>query len=461
MKGRIAFILSALLLAAFFQGRCFATADKDGPKIGDVPPPLTLTKTIQGAPAPELSWDKLKGKVVVLEFWATWCGPCIKSIPHLNDLVEQFKDKPVVFISVTSENEDVVRNFLKTRPINASIGIDDYEVLNKAFHVEGIPHAIIVDANGRIAAIAHPAAIKPENLDEVLAGKKCSLPAPAVYTMSKAAEEVVPNEAPALFEISIREHKMPAQITGPICMWSQDTNGFEGKIATVDSALHAVFDKTASRMNVQCKLPAGYYDFKLRAPYGHSNELESEFIAALRATFNLDVQQVTREMQVYILTQVNTNAPGLRPVDKPGGGGEMRGGFRLNGTRMSGIVYYLEPALGKPVFDETGLHGLYNVDMKWKLSEAEQLEEMTDARVWKAIDANPNGDWISALPQELKQGQTLQNLKRLMIELAKPESERFRPDPEAVVAAARERLGLQLTPAVRPVEILEVSDVSR
>jgi thiol-disulfide isomerase/thioredoxin len=89
---------------------------------------------------------------VVLEFLATWCGPCIQAIPHLNDLAEQFKNKPVVFISVTSENEYVVRILLNNHPMKTWVGLDDYEVLNKAFHVQGIPHAVIVDVNGRIRA---------------------------------------------------------------------------------------------------------------------------------------------------------------------------------------------------------------------------------------------------------------------------------------------------------------------
>lgn len=461
MKRWIKITLVVCFFFQLFTVYCLAVADQDGPKIGDIPPPLILTETVQGSPASELTWDKLKGKVVVLEFWATWCGPCIKAIPHVNELVEQFKDKPVVFISVTSENDDVVRNFVKNHPINASIGIDDYEVLNKAFHVQAIPHAVIVDATGHIAAITHPSEIKPENLDEVLAGKKCSLPEPEVYAIDKSSREAVINEAPALFEISIREHKMPARIVGPICTWSQDTNGFEGRIATVESALGAVFDKTDSRSIIKCKLPEGYYDFELRAPAGQSRELQNEFVVALRCAFHLDAKQFTKDMPVYILTQVDNNAPGLRRVDKNGGGGQMRGGFRSNGSRVNGIARDLEAALGKPVIDETGLDGFFYVDMKWKLSEAERLEETTDVRVWKAIDANPNGDWISTLPAELKEGRALENLKRLMIEMAKPESERFRPDPEAVVAAARERLGLQLTLEQRPVEMLEVIDASQ
>ena len=446
-----------------FASTSFAIADKDGPKIGEVPPPLTLTKTISGAPATDISWDNLKGKVVVLEFWATWCGPCRKAIPHLNDLAEQFKDKPVVFVSVTSENEEVVRLFLKNHPMKSSVGLDDYETLNKAFHVQGIPHAVIVDANGHIAAIAHPDDIKSENLEEVLAGKKCSLPEPDIYTVNKSSAEVVSNQAPALFEISIREHKMPQKIQGPYCMWSPipDGCGFEGKIATVESALNFVFNKTSSRMFLRSKLPDGFYDFELRTSLGHSNELQNQFIAALRTTFGIEVKQLSKEMDAYVLTQINTNAPGLRKVEKSGGGGQTGGGFRLNGTTMNVIANNLETSLGKPVFDESHLNGFFYVDMKWKLSEAEQLEKTTDMRVWNAVEANPKGDWISGLPAELREGKALENDQRLKIELAKPDAEQFRPDPDAVIEAARERLGLKLTLVQRPVEVLEVSEVSR
>jgi uncharacterized protein (TIGR03435 family) len=454
-------ILVTACFLTIFVSRSFAIADENGPKIGDIPPPLILAKTIQGPPTNEISWNKLEGKVVVLEFWATWCGPCIKAIPHLNELAEQFKDKPVVFISVTSENEDVVRLFLKNHPIKAWIGLDDYEVLNKAFHVEGIPHAVIVDATGHIAAITHPAEIKPENLEEVLAGKKCSLPSPTFYTIDKfPRDEVVTNQAPPLFEISIREHKMPHNLEGPICMWSSDTNSceFKGKIATVESALNYVFDKSPSHTFINCKLPDGYYDFELRAPSGHANELQNQFIAALRTTFGLDVKQTTKVMDVYVLTQINTNAPGFYKVEKSGGGGQTKGGFRLDGSNMKAVTEFLEMALGKPVFDETHLKGFYYVDMKWKLSEAEQLEASTDKRVWQAININPNGDWINSLPEELRTGKALENDKRLQAELVKPESQQFRPAQNNVIAAARERLGLQLTSVQRPVEVLEVSE---
>jgi hypothetical protein len=95
--------------------------------------------------------------------------------------------------------------------------------------------------------------------------------------------------------------------------------------------------------------------------------------------------------------------------------------------------------------------------MKWKLSASEQLMATTDRKVWRAIDANPHGDWISSLPPELREGEALEHDLRLKEEIAKPDNQQFLPDPKNVIAAARERLGLQLTFVQRPVDILEVN----
>ena len=100
----------------------------EGPQVGEPAPAIELEGLLhapEGAPAPnELGWDDLKGNVVVLEFWATWCGPCIAAIPHLNALTEEFKGKPVRFISVTDEDETKVRKFLEKRTMSSWIGLD-------------------------------------------------------------------------------------------------------------------------------------------------------------------------------------------------------------------------------------------------------------------------------------------------------------------------------------------------
>lgn len=185
--------------------------------------------------------------------------------------------------------------------------------------------------------------------------------------------------------------------------------------------------------------------------------MRNEFAAALRTTFGLEVKLITNTMAVYVLTQIRTNAPGLQSVARGGGGGDMTGGFRSDGCTLKSVAQSLERPLGKPVLEETGQPGFFSVDMKWKLSTSEQLVATIDRKVGQAIDANPHGDWISTLPKELREGAALEQDLRLQAELAKPGNQQFRPDPDAVIAAAQERLGLRLTLVRRPVEMLEVN----
>ena len=109
-------IVFALCVCGFYENNAFALAGKNGPKIGDMPPPLILSETIQGPSLNEIRWDKLKGKVVVLEFWNINCVPCVQAIPHLNELVVQFSNR-VVFISISDDNGDYLKKFLKRKPI--------------------------------------------------------------------------------------------------------------------------------------------------------------------------------------------------------------------------------------------------------------------------------------------------------------------------------------------------------
>ncbi|MBI3554361.1 MAG: TlpA family protein disulfide reductase [Elusimicrobia bacterium] len=96
------------------------------------------------------SLKDLKGQAVVLEFWATWCGPCVQGIPAMNKMVEAFDGRPVRFISVTSEPSEQIEDFLRTHPMKAWIGIDSEGKAERAFRVHGIPAIFVIDQYGRI-----------------------------------------------------------------------------------------------------------------------------------------------------------------------------------------------------------------------------------------------------------------------------------------------------------------------
>eukprot|EP01129_Flabellula_baltica_P002537 TRINITY_DN12349_c0_g1_i1.p1 TRINITY_DN12349_c0_g1~~TRINITY_DN12349_c0_g1_i1.p1 ORF type:complete len:196 (-),score=47.26 TRINITY_DN12349_c0_g1_i1:23-610(-) len=106
--------------------------------------------------------DFIKGKVYVLEFWATWCPPCRQTIPHLSQLQHQYGDA-VAFIGITDEDIQTVSPFVNQmgHQMDYRVAIDTlHDAQNKysrAFRQNGIPHAFVIDKLGRVAWVGHPA----------------------------------------------------------------------------------------------------------------------------------------------------------------------------------------------------------------------------------------------------------------------------------------------------------------
>src|ERR1043166_3171637 len=164
-------VLTAAACAQF----TLPAGEATGLKPGEEAPPLGLESVLQAPGVSQPSWTSLKGKVVVLEFWATWCGPCIAAIPHLNELADKFKDQPIQFIAITDQDKKVVGPFLRKKPMHAWIGLDTDKSMFKDYRVTGIPHTVVVDPKGIIAAITYPTFLTEQHLKDVLAGKKIAL----------------------------------------------------------------------------------------------------------------------------------------------------------------------------------------------------------------------------------------------------------------------------------------------
>lgn len=430
----------------------------ESPKVSDVPPALALSRILQGPAVGEVSWDKLKGKVVVLEFWSTSCGPCLAAIPHLNDLVDEFSQKPVVFLSVTGENEDHVKAFLKRKPIGGWIAIDDfYDVTRTAFGVNAIPTTFIVDASGKIAAITHPARLGAEHLNEVLAGKPCTLLPPEPDSIDGDIG-VVPITVPRIFEISIKGPFPQPKGAFGFRSWDETSGGFEAKKAYLRDALAEFFQIDPKLIIEKTNLPDGLYDISVMGPRGKTAELKAQFTESLKTTFGITVQTNRLQMDVYAMTIASTNVPELRLVQKRGGGGEQLGGFMVRGVTMDSIATYLERALNVPVVNETQSTNLWGAGLEWELSEGERLLSRLDRRIWIIIETNPVSVASGKLPKSLRDAIGGRDLELLKLELTKPKEQQFRPDPEKVIKAAREQLGLELRPANRNVTVLEIHD---
>lgn len=127
----------------FFLSHC-------APKTKDpVSSPDFTLKTLEGQ---EMVLSGLKGKVILLDFWATWCGPCRESIPHLNDLYRNYRDQGLELIGMSTDKEgdvEMVRRFVKTMAIPYPIIMTPDDVSRK-YKVTGLPTTVLIDRKGKI-----------------------------------------------------------------------------------------------------------------------------------------------------------------------------------------------------------------------------------------------------------------------------------------------------------------------
>ncbi len=139
--------------------------------VGMPAPALSLAKVLQAPEGTKASWEALRGKAVVLEFWATWCVPCVGAFPHINGLAEKFKNKPIQFIAITTETEQPVTKFLKKKPLSTWVGLDTDKSVNTAYGINGIPVTVLVDAQGKLAGFTYPTEVTEKMLDDLIAGR--------------------------------------------------------------------------------------------------------------------------------------------------------------------------------------------------------------------------------------------------------------------------------------------------
>jgi len=94
----------------------------------------------------------LKGKVVMLNFWATWCPPCRKEMPDLIALYTQFSSQGFVILGISDDEPDKVRQFVQQHAVTYPVLLDPGSKVNKLLHIQGIPKTFVYDRQGKIVA---------------------------------------------------------------------------------------------------------------------------------------------------------------------------------------------------------------------------------------------------------------------------------------------------------------------
>ena len=96
--------------------------------------------------------SELRGKVVLVNFWATWCPPCRKEMPDLEALYNRFKDQGLVILAISDEEAGKVQPFIAERKITYPVMLDPGRKVNELFQVEGIPKSFVYNREGKLVA---------------------------------------------------------------------------------------------------------------------------------------------------------------------------------------------------------------------------------------------------------------------------------------------------------------------
>jgi thiol-disulfide isomerase/thioredoxin len=166
-------------IGMFVCANAMAQTSSTSLTIGDNAPTFKVATWLKGDSTKGIE----RGKVTIVEFWATWCGPCLANIPHLSKVATEYKDKNVNVFAISVKERSVtdadsLRRFIKGpkgQTMHYNVGADDAEqFMSKNWLApvgqNGIPFAMVIDQQGTIAWMGHPAIIDSP-LAKIVAGK--------------------------------------------------------------------------------------------------------------------------------------------------------------------------------------------------------------------------------------------------------------------------------------------------
>jgi len=336
--------------------------------LGERIPPLSFS--LLGEETSSLDSEALAGKIILLDFWATWCSPCISGMSHLDELQNTFHDQLQV-ISVSEETENRLERFIQ-KTDHQMLFAQDTGALRELFPYRVIPHAVLINANGEVVAITAPENITAVVIEKVLRGESIDLPVKQskqdfdpLYdyfqadTLTEASFNLQPNnpDLPS-FTKAYREGPFKGR---RFTAYNQTIEGLYRDAYQISGLrLEFTFDEELvswdDEHNRYCM------DIIVSDPLELFTALKKEL--SLAHPVKARMEQRTREVVVLQTIDGQVLATEGAHTDNIMGRGD---GFSSEGATMKDFCDYLENfgIFGYPVVDETGDSDAYQIDFSF------------------------------------------------------------------------------------------------
>jgi uncharacterized protein (TIGR03435 family) len=326
-------------------------------------PPLQVDQWLQAPQGFNGQWSELRGKVVVLEFWATWCSPCIEAITHLNQLASEFRDQGVLFLAVTDDDADRLKPFLAKRPMNAIIGIDLGRKNWQAFAVPSIPHTVLIGKDGSMIGATLPENITAEVLREILAGKKPVLSpkedTPSDLEWDDHFIEWQDGVAPSMYAI-VKPIK-----TATSGAWPRPGH-ITADGASLESLVQIAYQ--TDHFHIDWRMPKD--DHLYRAAFRVPEERKERLLPYMRQTladlFGMQAYFENQARTVYVLRRIEGHAALQESKAEKEQIQMIRGKITLRRQSVGKLCGLLTNVFHLIVIDETGMGGLYDFDIPYQ-----------------------------------------------------------------------------------------------
>lgn len=366
-----------------------ALGQSSGLGVGAAAPPVGLEYTwfapAEGLPPGADALAAAAGKPVVLEFWTTWCAPCIAAMPHLSRLASEFGDR-VQFISISNEDTATINRFLRKRRPAGWVGTDTDNSVLGPYGITSFPTTVVLNADHSIAGVTHPDKLTPSSIRALIEGRwKAPEQTPSAATGAAMTEATLGLGLTLEYFKALRKqaaathvYLVPAsQGIEAVKATNLEQGVLIATVVTVGEAYALAFDVDESRVMVPEALRATRW--AIAAKVGSEQRLRELLHLALDSALAVRATPAQELVTTYGAKRLpELQASSLFPAAAPSGEdadaeslsrvGNENGLLVGQRAPFSSLVEQLTAELGSVVFDETGLTGLWDWDLSWDAS---------------------------------------------------------------------------------------------
>lgn len=360
-------------------------------------------KSIQGEKLVDYDMIKhIKNKVVILEFWETWCGPCIQGMPHLKQLKDKFPND-LQIICISSDDVKKTSSFVSEHSYPFDYVFDAKKQLSVVFPHGPIPHTVVIDKNGRIQAETYPGYLTEEIMRRMISTD--SIDVPTKNYNSNNLDNAKANQSLLTFELSSAdigdrdESSYSNRINKKRIITGYTANAYKDTIETIQQftfknknilELYCFAFNELSKFRFVIPKEIEYIKFtspnyKYRLNYSESNLLgdyHSLLIRQLNAAFGLETEKVQIDTTVLVLKKIEPNGRSITIESNPNKPKSQETNLLIQSFEAKGIIFnsqeialLIETKTHLPVeFSEKDTNK-YNLDISIKADFTASLEE--------------------------------------------------------------------------------------